>query len=83
MKDEKNNFENNSPKADNKKDKKDHNSIIGGITLITLGVLFLIDRLVPNINFGDLWPILLIVIGILLLTKNNFLKPKKNKKNEI
>jgi len=38
-------------------------SLIGGLVLITLGSLFLIDQLIPTINFGDLWPIILVVIG--------------------
>jgi phage shock protein C len=48
----------------------DRNSIMGGIVLITLGVLFLIANLVPDLDFGDLWPILLIVIGGGLLWKS-------------
>jgi phage shock protein C len=42
-------------------------SLIGALVLITLGVLFLADEFIPNISFGDLWPIILIVIGIGLL----------------
>ena len=44
-------------------------SLIGGLVLITLGTLFLADELIPQINFGDLWPIILIVIGVGLLFK--------------
>jgi phage shock protein PspC (stress-responsive transcriptional regulator) len=50
-------------------------SLIGGLVLITLGALFLADELIPQINFGDLWPVILIVIGVGLLinavTKRN------------
>ena len=42
-------------------------SLIGGLVLITLGLLFLADELIPQINFSDLWPVVLIVIGIGLL----------------
>ena len=42
-------------------------SLIGGLVLITLGALFLADELIPQINFGDLWPVILIVIGVGLL----------------
>jgi phage shock protein PspC (stress-responsive transcriptional regulator) len=42
-------------------------SLIGGMVLITLGALFLADELIPQINFGDLWPVILIVIGVGLL----------------
>ncbi len=40
---------------------------IGGIILITIGSLFLIASFIPRINFGDLWPILLIVAGVAIL----------------
>jgi phage shock protein C len=46
---------------------KNRGNLIGGLVLITLGILFLADELIPNINFGDLWPIILIVIGAGLL----------------
>lgn len=50
-------------------------SLIGGLVLITLGSLFLADELIPQVNFGDLWPVILIVIGVGLLlnaiTKRN------------
>jgi phage shock protein PspC (stress-responsive transcriptional regulator) len=42
-------------------------SFIGGMVLITLGALFLADEFIPQINFGDLWPVILIVIGVGLL----------------
>ena len=29
---------------------------IGGVVLILLGVLFLLDNLVPGFDFGDWWP---------------------------
>jgi phage shock protein C len=54
---------------------KSRGSLIGGLVLITIGALFLADELFPRINFGDLWPVILIVIGIGLLintvTKRN------------
>jgi len=53
-----------------------HSNLTGGLILITLGVLFLIDRFVPNINFGDLWPVILIVVGITILLRN--IGKKKN-----
>lgn len=42
-------------------------SLIGGLVLITLGVLFLADEFFPNFDFGDLWPVVIIVIGVGLL----------------
>ena len=46
---------------------KNRGNLIGGLVLITLGILFLADEFMPNISFGDLWPIILIVIGAGLL----------------
>jgi len=48
-------------------EQRNRGNLIGGLVLITLGILFLADELIPNINFGDLWPIILIVIGAGLL----------------
>jgi phage shock protein PspC (stress-responsive transcriptional regulator) len=63
-----------SPVEPQTKERK-NGSLIGGLVLITLGVLFLADELIPQVNFGDLWPVILIVIGVGLLintvTKRN------------
>ncbi len=41
--------------------------LIGPVILITLGALFLIPQFVHRVNFGDLWPIIQIVIGAVKL----------------
>jgi hypothetical protein len=41
-------------------------AITGPIILITIGVLFAFDRFTP-FRFGQTWPVLLIVIGLLKL----------------
>jgi len=41
-------------------------AITGPIILITVGVLFSVQRF-TGVNFGQTWPVLLIVIGILKL----------------
>ncbi|MBI3405246.1 MAG: hypothetical protein HY046_07280 [Acidobacteria bacterium] len=38
--------------------------ITGPVVLITVGILFLIQQASFRWNFGDLWPIILIVIGL-------------------
>lgn len=55
-------------------------SLIGGMVLITLGALFLADELIPQINFGDLWPVILIVIGVGLLI--NTISKRNNATNQ-
>ncbi len=59
------------------KNKKDNANFVGGIILITVGLLFLISEYIPRIDFGDLWPIILIVIGALML-RNNYQNRNKN-----
>jgi hypothetical protein len=42
---------------------RDRNGLIGGLVLITLGLLFLADNFIPDVHFGDFWPLILVVIG--------------------
>lgn len=42
-------------------------SLIGGMVLIALGLIFLVDRFIPRIHFGDIWPLILVVIGGVLI----------------
>lgn len=54
-------------KRQNEHKQRNEGSLIAGIILITLGGLFLAGQFIPRINFGDLWPVLLIVVGILII----------------
>jgi len=59
-----------TPKPENPKpaqEKQHKGSLIGGLILITLGALFMVNEFIPNIDFGDLWPVILIVLGIGIL----------------
>ena len=49
-------------------------SIIGGAVLILIGILFLIDRYF-DINFRDLWPFMLIGLGLWLIFKDRIRTP--------
>lgn len=53
-------------------------AITGPVILITVGVLFTIDRF-TSFGFGQTWPILLIVIGLLKLLggrrRRDFVQP--------
>ena len=77
-----------SPKTENfnsttstlsaQQDKERHKgSLIGGLVLITLGGLFLAAEFIPRVDFWDLWPVILIVIGIGLLF-NTLTRRKQN-----
>ncbi|MDP4291482.1 MAG: PspC domain-containing protein [Bacteroidota bacterium] len=39
----------------------------GGVMLITIGGLFLISNFVPNISFHELWPVVLIAVGAMII----------------
>lgn len=62
--------------VDPKPKKADSGNIIAGVLLITIGALFLLDRYFPEIDFRDIWPWSLIIVGVLLLfkgiRKNNY-----------
>jgi len=59
-----------------KKDNK--NGLVGGIILIALGLIFLANRFIPNINFSDLWPLVLVVLGGVLIA-TSMAESKSNK----
>jgi len=46
---------------------KKRSRVIGGLILLGLGVLFLINTFLPRFNFGRLWPLILIIIGLAIL----------------
>ena len=57
-------------------------SLIGGAILILLGVMFLIDRYF-DIDFGDLWPFILIAIGLWLIFRDRIKTPFDSNRNNI
>jgi phage shock protein PspC (stress-responsive transcriptional regulator) len=57
-------------KMEEQKKQRHDGNLWGGLILIALGAMFLIDRFVPNIDFGDLWPLILVVIGVILISKS-------------
>lgn len=56
-------------KSHKRERKANDSTIITGVIMITLGVLFLVDRYFPEVDFGDLWPFILIVVGILIIVR--------------
>jgi phage shock protein PspC (stress-responsive transcriptional regulator) len=54
-----------------------NSAMIAGVTLILVGLLFLADRLFPYIHIIELWPLLLVGLGVLLI-KPELLRPAKN-----
>jgi len=75
---EKKNPDESSTGTDNKKNT--NSSMIAGIILIAVGLLFLADRLIPYSHIIDLWPLILVGLGVLLikpeiLRSNNNVEP--------
>lgn len=62
--------------------KNSNTGLIAGVILILVGMLFLGDRLLPWYNITDLWPLILVVIGVLMI-KPDIFKPSKKQNNEI
>ena len=71
MQEEKNNVGSNdaTPQQQEKKSNKE-GGLMGGLILITLGILFLLPTFFNWLDFGDLWPVLLIVIGAVIIYKH-------------
>lgn len=49
-----------------------NSQLIFGLILIALGGLFLVAAFIPRISIHNLWPIVLIVIGLLLLKPSSY-----------
>jgi len=73
-------------------EKRNNNrTFIGGVALILIGSLFLLNTLIPHLVILHFWPLVLIIVGIMLVF--NEVKPvneqsdnqesTKNEKNEI
>jgi phage shock protein PspC (stress-responsive transcriptional regulator) len=67
---------------ENKPARQTNTGLIAGVILILLGLLFLGDRLLPWYNIADLWPLILVAVGVLLI-KPEIFKPSKKQNNEI
>lgn len=52
--------------------------IFGGSLLVILGLVILLDEIIPELDFTYIWSSLLILIGIFII----FSKPNRNKSNE-
>lgn len=65
-------------------DKKEdrHGMVIGGLIVLGLGVIFLLANLEIIPDFGTMWPLVLVVIGIALLIGAVVKREKKGEKEE-
>ncbi|MFC2130845.1 PspC domain-containing protein [Bacteroidota bacterium] len=50
--------------------RKSNGKVIISIIIILVGVFWFIHNVIPGINFGHLWPLILVAVGILILLKS-------------
>ncbi len=72
-------YEESHPNPESASEQSRKGNLIGGLILVVIGVLFLINNFVTDIDFGDLWPVLLIIAGIVVLFNSVSTKSKKSK----
>jgi len=53
-----------------KKNSPSNTSLIAGIILIAMGILFLVNRMMPWVDLGNFWPVLLIIGGFFIIDPN-------------
>lgn len=53
-----------------KSERSELNRLLPGLALILIGLIFLVNNLIPWFKFGYLWPVVLIVLGVALLLKS-------------
>ncbi len=58
-------------------------STLGGIILIFLGGLFLLDNVLPMYHIRDFWPVILIVFGIFLIFPDILQSNSNNNTNTV
>ncbi|MEI6221963.1 MAG: PspC domain-containing protein [bacterium] len=71
-KEEKSNSDNQDPvlTAPKTREERRKTSIMGGVLLVTLGLIFLAENLFPGFGFNRFWPVILIAIGVGLMIKS-------------
>jgi hypothetical protein len=59
-----------------------HGMVIGGTIVLGIGVVFLLSnlRIIPDV--GEMWPLILVVVGIALLVGAAFKKEPKKKEDK-
>ena len=58
-------------KNDSPKSTKSKGSLVAGLILIGIGVVGLLNKYIPEINWETAWPVLLIVLGLFLIIPFN------------
>ncbi len=61
--------------------RRQHQGRIGGAVLIVIGVLFLANNYLPDFDFGNTWPLILVAIGVVLIM-NSVRRENKEESHE-
>ena len=56
-------FESEEPSHKSEKNRR----ILGGIIVIAIGLIFLLNSIFPWVGWGRLWPVILIAVGIIIM----------------
>ena len=59
-----------TPSPETSEDKGNRGRLVAGLILLIFGFIFLASNFIPWFQFGKLWPLLLIVIGIVVIFKS-------------
>jgi len=59
-----------TPATETSEDKGNKGRLVAGLILLILGFIFLASNFIPWFHFGKLWPLILIVVGIVVIFKS-------------
>jgi len=48
-------------------DRRHHRSAVGGAVLIVIGALFLANNYLPDFDFSNTWPLILVAVGAAMI----------------
>lgn len=63
------------------RNRKERHSMVGGVVLVALGVLFLANNYLPSFDFSMTWPLILVAIGAALIA-NSFRRGERGDSHE-
>ena len=63
---------------DRKKKENNNRTFIVGIALILIGFLFLLNSMMPQLIIINLWPLILIIVGVMLIVNETKLTKTNN-----
>ena len=60
-----------TPSSSETAERPERGRLLAGLILIILGFIFLFSKFLPWFSFGKLWPLILIILGVLLILKSS------------